>query len=333
MRPRAGVLSIILLFPFLLTTDSSRETPRPFGPGGNDTGHPALRSAGADESWWRTVCDRIQQEEYHASVGTHGLQAPNRAQNLRTYFRNEGLEVVPRVSDGGEPWTFTWRTTEWGREGSLRKLPAAASPCSNGPRVTYEHPGFLEWYENRKDGLEQGFTVSAEPSGRGPLRICGRWGGGLRGQRLAREDAVDFLSEHGERVLRYGELRVQDAQGKQVSACFALDGDELALVIDDQGASYPLTIDPLLTSPSWTAESDQALAYFGCSVSTAGDVNGDGFSDVIVGAYKYDDGQYDEGRAYVYQGSPQGLSQTAAWTAESDQAEATSVPPWGRRET
>ena len=58
----------------------------------------------------------------------------------------------------------------------------------------------------------------------------------------------------------------------------------------------------------WTAESDQASAYFGCSVATAGDVNGDGFADVIVGAYLYDNGQTDEGRAFVYHGSASGLA-------------------------
>ena len=58
---------------------------------------------------------------------------------------------------------------------------------------------------------------------------------------------------------------------------------------------------------TWTAESDQVGAFFGLSVSTAGDVNGDGFSDVIVGAELFDNGQPKEGRAFVYLGSASGL--------------------------
>ena len=75
-------------------------------------------------------------------------------------------------------------------------------------------------------------------------------------------------------------------------------------------------------SPGWTAESNQAIAYFGNSVATAGDVNGDGYADVIVGAPLYDNGQTDEGMAFVYYGSANGLGPTPAWTAESNQANA-----------
>src|SRR5262249_31359115 len=78
----------------------------------------------------------------------------------------------------------------------------------------------------------------------------------------------------------------------------------------------------LSTTPDWTAESDQNFAQFGSSVGTAGDVNGDGYDDVIVGAEIYDNGQFDEGRAFVYHGSASGLSLTPNWTAESDQGSA-----------
>ena len=54
-------------------------------------------------------------------------------------------------------------------------------------------------------------------------------------------------------------------------------------------------------------ESDQADALLGWSVSTAGDVNGDGFADIIVGAPTYYDiGEPSEGAAFVFLGSAAG---------------------------
>ncbi len=76
----------------------------------------------------------------------------------------------------------------------------------------------------------------------------------------------------------------------------------------------------LSTTAGWTAEGNQAGANFGWSVGTAGDVNGDGYADVIVGAPSYDNGQADEGAALIYYGSPAGLSMTSDWLVESDQA-------------
>jgi hypothetical protein len=76
------------------------------------------------------------------------------------------------------------------------------------------------------------------------------------------------------------------------------------------------------TTANWTDESDQVYASFGWSVRTTGDVNGDGYDDVIVGAPYYDNAQMDEGRAYVYHGSAAGLNLSPAWMAEGDQTSA-----------
>jgi hypothetical protein len=56
--------------------------------------------------------------------------------------------------------------------------------------------------------------------------------------------------------------------------------------------------------PSITLTGAAASDFFGRSVASAGDVNGDGFGDVIVGAPENDAGGTNAGRAYVYFGGP-----------------------------
>ena len=78
----------------------------------------------------------------------------------------------------------------------------------------------------------------------------------------------------------------------------------------------------LATSPSWVKDGTLANAQFGIDVAGAGDVNGDGFSDVIIGAY----GHGATGAAFVYLGRPttptfpQGLSDTPIRTLIGIQA-------------
>jgi hypothetical protein len=55
--------------------------------------------------------------------------------------------------------------------------------------------------------------------------------------------------------------------------------------------------------PDLTLNGASAGDSFGFSVSGAGDLNHDGFGDVIVGAYHNDAGGKDAGRAYVYHGA------------------------------
>ena len=51
-------------------------------------------------------------------------------------------------------------------------------------------------------------------------------------------------------------------------------------------------------------EANQTSAHLGFSVSGAGDVNGDGYADVIIGAHRYDAGESNEGAAFVFLPEP-----------------------------
>ncbi len=88
-----------------------------------------------------------------------------------------------------------------------------------------------------------------------------------------------------------------------------VNGDGFAdAVLGDCGAELAAVY---LGSPSGLAASpaivlpgpDGASAKFGCSVSNAGDVDGDGYADVIVGA---SGAALNTGRAYIYRGGPTG---------------------------
>jgi hypothetical protein len=81
---------------------------------------------------------------------------------------------------------------------------------------------------------------------------------------------------------------------------------------------YLGTSSGLASTPSWIADGPIAFGpYFGSAVGAAGDVNGDGYDDVLVGAPRFDVDEDITGRAYLYMGSAAGLSPTAAWAGDA----------------
>jgi len=87
------------------------------------------------------------------------------------------------------------------------------------------------------------------------------------------------------------------------------------------GATYAYYGSPtgLGPTPDWEMISTLKDSEYGYAVSSAGDVNGDGYADVLVGARRYSSGQNNEGAAFLYYGSTTGLSLTPKWSYQSDQ--------------
>ncbi|UCB57642.1 MAG: FG-GAP repeat protein [Candidatus Omnitrophota bacterium] len=83
-----------------------------------------------------------------------------------------------------------------------------------------------------------------------------------------------------------GAQRAENAEGNNVGKAYIYFGGP--------------SIDNL---PDVTMAGEYLWDYFGCSVSCAGDVNGDGYSDVIVGADNTDDNRAGS-KAYIYFGGP-----------------------------
>jgi hypothetical protein len=76
------------------------------------------------------------------------------------------------------------------------------------------------------------------------------------------------------------------------------------------------------TPPDWTFQSNQPGARLGNWISRAGDVNGDGFGDVVLSVPEWDGAFTDEGRVFLFLGSASGLPATPSWIASGagDQA-------------
>ncbi len=91
-----------------------------------------------------------------------------------------------------------------------------------------------------------------------------------------------------------------------------------------EGAAYLYlgSKDGLSAVPAWSKSILAADAQFGSAVSGAGDVNRDGYADVLVGAQTFTDGQINEGAVFLFLGSAGGLAADPVWSFQSDQAAA-----------
>ena len=114
-------------------------------------------------SWFGQVQEGIRKAEHNITWqdkcvvegAPGGLHAANRANNLRAYFREDGIQIVERETSDPD-WDVRWQFRRWGRDGAMRDV-TEVKPTSddNTNRVTFAHPGIEEWFVNGGGGLER----------------------------------------------------------------------------------------------------------------------------------------------------------------------------------
>ena len=259
----------------------------------------------------------VDQLNFQPSEAEDVLLASNPYRNLISRVSAAGFTLAPVGTE--RSWSIGFEVMGHGREQQERWAPFGSE--KGAAEVFWHSPSITAQYVHSGSGLRQNFVLRTAPEGNGPVRVEQRISTDLM-IALAGEDRLVFLSANGDVCATYDDLQVWDATGEPLQATFELNNDVLAIVVDDKDAVYPITIDPISTTPNRLLTGPQSTQEFGISVATAGDLNGDGYSDVVIGAHLSSFPEATEGAAYVYYGSVNGIGAAAAIRLESNQVNA-----------
>lgn len=229
----------------------------------------------SDWSSIRAAYERHRHQVVPVAGHPHQWRARNLGQQWQTRFDGRGILVEPN----GGGWTWGLELRRYGVIGAEHEVGPTAQVRADAQRVTYTWDAVVdEWFVNDARGLEHGFTLRERPAGGdGPVALWLGVRGGLRPRLQSAGQGVDFLNERSESVVSYTGLMVVDANGRALAARFEPAGDGLRLVVEDHGARYPLTIDPIAQQAYLKASNTSSGDEFGISIAASGDT-------VVVGA-------------------------------------------------
>ncbi len=272
------------------------------------------------QNWMATAQENIRKSEYNFTweEKLNAYCTPNRKNNLRFFYDDKGFTVEPgrtkipigEIDKTTLPGEIKYRIIPgWKVKFNLDKKQVGTGKWQIvNNKAGYVTDNITVQYINNDEGMRQNFVVHSPISNDDELKI--NFSIKTKLKIYLHDNQLQFFHKKTN-VLNYEQLKVWDANGKPLDASIKKHTkNKFCILVNTKNVAYPITIDPLSATPNNTLDdANLANAFFGISVASAGDVNGDGYSDVIVGANGYDDGaNTDEGRAFVYHGSASGLS-------------------------
>ncbi len=258
------------------------------------------------EGLYGSLQEAVQAARYGAqTLSPEGYEFVNRANRFRATFV-AGSEAGVRVSsdEDGPGQELTMKLTGYGYGSHLVGLTREGTRAQENrvellhrPQMEGSPLALTEWFTNEPEGVEHGFVLPEPPlvaRDGGPLRLEIEIGGDYDARLDAETGSIILEGRVGSAVFTYDQLHVFDTKDLQLDSHFELEGARLAIVVNDEGATYPLTIDPLLAQQNKLKAADgEAEDHFGRSVAMSG-------NRVVIGAPGHDVVGTDEGSAYVF---------------------------------
>ncbi len=324
-------------------------------PGGLSSSAGAAELNASDWSGIRAAREAARHDISADEGGGHVARNPG--QRWVTRFDGRGFLTEPE--SGG--WEWGLQLESYGFDGDEQPISGRPDAKADEQRLTYAWSGALEeWFVNDARGLEHGFTVKERPGDRESMRL--RDYETMRSEDYEKErqprtasshslivsqshslsftlavrgsltpvittDArgVQFKDESGITVVNYSGLKVWDADGKILPAHFTMAESSLRLRVDESGARYPLTIDPIAQQAQITPAIIDTGDGFGNSVSIDGNtvVIGapyEGSNATGVGGDASDNSASNSGAVYVFTRSGSTWTQQAYIKASNTEA-------------
>ena len=276
--------------------------------------------------WYKTVKDDIEKRMYYviADKQVKAFKSINAAQNFKTdydetKFTIEPLQLINKKQAPENDWKLNIEVKGLFADGQLisNSENAGNNATGNTNDIEYNFSNvYAIQYHNDAKGVRQNFLIKEKPAPnvheiKISMKAEGNWV-----VNKVHDKELHFAKKNAKGTLDnkivYNDLKAWDANGKPLLAKMEVKADNnFEIIANVENASYPVTIDPLSSTPSSTLTGTATNNFFGGSVASAGDVNGDGFSDVVVGSVGVSGGA---GAAYIFLGSASGLSASPAAT-------------------
>ena len=246
---------------------------------------------GVSKSAWQDIQTQIRLNKYKAyNTDSGGYKSSNPANGWHIDYGLDGtttlspLNIANENSDDNYHVSLRLNSVAY-QNHTMDSKDRSSSPIFDKPlALSYENnrlnyrwnDNITEYWINSEQKLEQWFEIKQRPNYHSQQAQTGP----LEMRMTLDTDLEVSLNNNNLRVgqMTYNKLKVWDANHEIVPAQLALDNNDLKILLEDENATYPLTIDPSFSQEAYikasnTGESDQ----FGSVVSISGDT-------MVVGA-------------------------------------------------